>query len=81
MNSSLKTLSTFLLDVPEVIPPRFVGVYFLLDGSEIVYIGQSTDVPSRIAAHKSRRTRRNKDRRWNWTSAPSLCEFALGEST
>lgn len=27
------------------------GVYFLLDGNEIVYVGQSKNVPSRLIAH------------------------------
>jgi hypothetical protein len=35
--------------------PRFrlsCGVYFLFDGDEIVYVGQSTDVHSRVASHR-----------------------------
>ena len=29
----------------------FVGVYFLWDGTELVYIGKSENVPKRIAEH------------------------------
>jgi hypothetical protein len=41
--------------VPEPLPPpRFVGIYFLLSGDEIVYIGQSTRIPQRVATHRYR---------------------------
>lgn len=30
-----------------------VGVYFLINGNELVYIGQSTDMAKRITAHKN----------------------------
>src|SRR5258708_30571573 len=32
-------------------PPNYSGVYFLLRGEEIVYVGQSKNVACRIAAH------------------------------
>jgi len=38
---------------------RWVGIYFLLSNGEIVYVGQSTDVDSRIAGHVSA-TKKNK---------------------
>lgn len=31
------------------------GVYFLLDGNELVYIGSTTDFPRRIIAHNDKR--------------------------
>lgn len=47
-------------------PPKFVGVYFLFDGDEIVYVGQSTDVPKRVAAHASRRDSKIRRRSKKW---------------
>ncbi len=44
--------------------PRFVGVYLLLKGEEIVYVGQSTDVEMRLLAHRSSRVRSADRRRW-----------------
>lgn len=38
---------------PSSPPSEFVGIYFLIRGDEIVYVGQSGDVPRRVAAHYS----------------------------
>jgi hypothetical protein len=37
-------------------PFVYPGVYFLLQGEEVIYVGQSTDIPSRVLSH-----RRTKD--------------------
>lgn len=55
--------------IPAVDPPRFAGVYFLLDGDEIVYVGQSIDVPQRINAHRSRRDHAHARWRIKWDRA------------
>jgi len=34
---------------------RLCGVYFLIDGDEIVYVGQSTNIHSRIAQHNDKK--------------------------
>ena len=36
------------------LPPRICGVYFLIDGQEIVYVGQSADVVRRVNQHLDR---------------------------
>jgi hypothetical protein len=36
---------------------RKCGVYFLFDGDELVYIGQTTDFDTRIAMHSLRKTK------------------------
>jgi excinuclease UvrABC nuclease subunit len=35
----------------QAINPKITGVYFLIKGSEIVYVGQSVDIMNRIAQH------------------------------
>ena len=30
------------------------GVYYLWDGSDVIYIGSSTNVPSRVSAHRNK---------------------------
>ncbi len=40
--------------VPVIPPPQYVGIYFLFDGDEIVYVGQSTCIPQRVASHRAR---------------------------
>lgn len=34
---------------------KAIGVYFLLDGDDVVYVGQAVDVYSRIGQHKDKR--------------------------
>lgn len=36
------------------LPPRICGVYFLISGNEIVYVGQSADVVRRVNEHFDR---------------------------
>lgn len=54
MSSALKPFVALLQAIPEP-TPQYVGVYFLFDKEEIVYVGQSANVPSRIAAHRTKR--------------------------
>ena len=37
-----------------VLPPRICGVYFLIDGQDVVYVGQSADVVRRVNEHHDR---------------------------
>jgi hypothetical protein len=49
--------------------PRYVGVYFLIDRNEIVYVGQSIDIELRIMAHRSRRPRPGRRNGWRFDRA------------
>jgi hypothetical protein len=54
----------FLAHARPLVPaprPRYVGVYFLLDGDTVVYVGQSIDIEMRIPAHLGRRRHRNPE--------------------
>jgi len=37
-----------------VLPPRICGVYFLIEGRDVVYVGQSADVVRRVNEHLDR---------------------------
>lgn len=37
-----------------VLPPRICGVYFLIEGQDVVYVGQSADVVRRVNEHLDR---------------------------
>lgn len=39
------------IDLGRIASPRPTGVYFLVDGDEIVYVGQTADLEVRIAMH------------------------------
>lgn len=58
----LRALADWLLDVPEF------GVYFLLDGEEVVYVGQSHCVNARVRQHQSEGAKRFD--RAVWLSVP-----------
>lgn len=53
------------------LPPmaRCYGVYFLINGCDIVYIGQSTDIPGRILTHRKNGVDFD---RFTWFEAPEL---------
>ena len=55
---------------------RFSGIYFLIQGKEIVYIGQSKNVMARLAAH-DRRKGAGEFEEFSWIKCPSefLDEF------
>lgn len=52
MTSTLTVLASVFGDVPVTARPRYVGVYLLIRRGEIVYVGQSTDIEARVAAHR-----------------------------
>jgi len=56
VTSPLTTLAACCRDIP-VERTRLVGVYFLIANDEIVYVGQSEDVETRISQHVAERTR------------------------
>lgn len=66
---ALVALSSRLETVPEPDPPRFVGIYLLVDGEEIVYVGQSTNVIQRVSAHKANRNHHHERWRTKWDRA------------
>lgn len=39
--------------VKELSLSKIIGVYFLVENNEVVYVGQSTDIASRIRKHQS----------------------------
>jgi hypothetical protein len=50
-----------------VLPPKKAGIYFLIsDADEILYIGQSIDIETRVHAHH----RKLKFARWAWLPCP-----------
>lgn len=69
MSTALGALAPLLQEVPIIVKPIYVGIYFLFDGNEVVYVGQSTDVPARVYAHQSRRDHRKKRLRMKWDRA------------
>jgi hypothetical protein len=68
----VKSFIATLVPIPEIEPPRYVGIYFLLDGDEIVYVGQSTNVLGRIPAHRARRNHKHERHRMQWDRAAWL---------
>lgn len=43
-------------EVPEPEPPAInAGVYLLLDGNDVIYVGSSSNVPERVCFHAGRR--------------------------
>ncbi len=42
------------------------GVYLLIDGDEVVYVGSSTDIISRIYKHDAGRRREQRDEEWRF---------------
>lgn len=49
----LAALSPQLRELPPPPPrPRYVGVYLLIDGCEVVYVGQSIDIEVRVVSHR-----------------------------
>jgi len=55
---------------------RYSGVYFLIDGDEIVYVGKSVDIVARLFGHGRARDGKNRKRRVRkfdrsaWIAAP-----------
>lgn len=75
MSSPLDVLASRLREVP----PTHSGVYLLLKGDEVVYVGSSVNVPTRVAGHKKQRGDRFD--RALWMPLPvedlALCEGVL----
>lgn len=60
------------LDLSRLARPRPIGVYFLVDAGEIVYVGQSEDVDARIALHVAAEEKRFNRAFWIATPVSEL---------
>lgn len=69
MNETITISRETLTETRKSVSELTCGIYFLFDGEDIVYVGQSTEVELRIQKH--RKEGRKKFDSWNFIECPA----------